>query len=115
IATDDQIQAFKPVFDSLEDNVAEELDIDDIALKKIVVDEHTKLNGKDIRHSGLRERTNGLIIGIERGNERILNPASSFVFQWGDILWIVGERKKIRSLIETDAQSQPAQDSASGS
>ncbi len=107
IATDDQFQAFKPVFDSLEESGAEDLDIDEIALKKIVVDEHTKLNGKTIRHSGLRERTNGLVIGIERGNERILNPDSSFIFQWGDIVWIVGERKKIRGLI--GGEGQPVQ------
>jgi CPA2 family monovalent cation:H+ antiporter-2 len=105
IATDDQLQAFKPVFDSLENGESEEVDIDEIALKKIVVDEHTKLNGMSIRNSGLREKTNGLVIGIERGNERILNPDSSFVFQWGDILWIVGERKRIRQLIGQDTQS----------
>src|SRR5690606_3488934 len=77
IATDDQLQAFKPVFDSSDDGESNGIDIDEIALKKIVVDEHTKLSGLTIRDSGLRERTNGLVIGIERGNERILNPDSS--------------------------------------
>lgn len=99
IATDDQLQAFKPVFDARDAGGVEDLDIDEIALKKIVVDEHTKLNGMDIRSSSLREKTNGLVIGIQRGDERILNPASTFIFQWGDIVWIVGERKKIRQLI----------------
>ena len=105
IATDDQLQAFKPVFDSIENGDAGYVDIDEIALKKIVVDEHTKLNGEDIRNSGLRERTNGLVIGIERGNERILNPDSSFKFKWGDIIWIVGERKKIKRLIDNNETS----------
>ena len=102
IATDDQLHAFKPVFDSSENGEAEYVDIDEIALKKIVVDEHTKLNGLNIRDSGLRERTNGLVIGIQRGNERILNPDSLFRFQWGDVVWIVGERKKIRKLADTE-------------
>lgn len=99
IATDEQIQIFKPVFDSKERMTTPVVDVEDIALKKIVVDEHTKLHGIEIRRSGLRERTNGVVIGIERNNERILNPPSTFVFQWGDIVWIVGERKKIRKLI----------------
>jgi len=103
IATDEQMQVFKPVFDSSENGETHEIDINEITLKKIVVDEHTKLNGLDIRGSGLRERTNGLVIGILRNNERILNPDSSFVFKWGDIVWIVGERKKIRNLIGTQA------------
>jgi monovalent cation:H+ antiporter-2, CPA2 family len=99
IATDNQLQIFKPIFDSRETADGEALDIDEIALKKIVVDEHTKLNGLNISNANLRERTNGLVIGIQRGDERILNPPSTFMFQWGDVVWIVGERKKIRKLI----------------
>ena len=97
IGTDEQLQEFKPVFDSLL-NVGAELDADEIALQKIVVDERTQLRGKDIRSSGLRERTNGLVIGIERNNERILNPESTMVFEPNDVIWIVGEKKKIQEL-----------------
>lgn len=98
IATDDQIQTFKPVFDAVESIAGEELDIGEISLEKILVDEHTRLKGLTIRDSGLRERTNGLVVGIQREKERILNPDSSAVFEWGDIVWIVGERKKIMQL-----------------
>lgn len=95
IATDDQVQVFKPVFDTKVDLTWKELDISDISLEKILVDEHSRLKGLSIRNSGLRERTNGLVVGIQRENERILNPDSSAVFEWGDMVWIVGERKKI--------------------
>jgi CPA2 family monovalent cation:H+ antiporter-2 len=98
IASDEQIKVFKPVFDSKENGDAPAVDIEEIVLKKVLVDEHTKLNGLNIRDSKLRERTNGLVIGIERNNERILNPDSSMAFEWGDIVWIVGERKKIKML-----------------
>ncbi|HEY9486739.1 MAG TPA: cation:proton antiporter [Chryseosolibacter sp.] len=101
IGTDDQFHVFKPAFDTTENNGVDDVDSAEIALKKMVVDEHTRLHGMDIRNSGLRERTNGLVIGIQRGSERILNPDSSFVFKWGDIVWIVGERKKIRNVIGT--------------
>lgn len=97
IATDEQIQKFKPVFDA-RDVTPTELEVEDIALQKIVVNEHTKLKGVDIRTSALRERTNGLVIGIERKGERILNPESNTVFEWDDIVWIVGERKKIQEI-----------------
>lgn len=109
IATDDQLQAFKPVFDSPDNGEGDQIDIDEIALRKIVVDEHTRLHGTDIRNSGLRERTNGLVIGIQRENERILNPDSTFVFKWGDIIWIVGERKKIKQLVSShgDTRNEP--------
>jgi CPA2 family monovalent cation:H+ antiporter-2 len=101
IATDEQMQQFKPVFDSTETIDTIEYNVEDIVVQKIVVDEHNKLKGLSVRNSGIREKTNGLIIGIERNNERILNPNSQMVFEWGDIIWIVGERKKIQQLNES--------------
>jgi monovalent cation:H+ antiporter-2, CPA2 family len=98
IATDEQMNVFKHEFDALEDIDKEENDLEDIILQKIVVDEHNKLKGLSIRASHIRERTNGLIVGIERNKERILNPDSAAVFEWGDIVWIVGERNKIQKL-----------------
>jgi CPA2 family monovalent cation:H+ antiporter-2 len=98
IATDEQIQSFKPYFDARQEESTSSSDVNDIVLEKIVVNEHTQLKGLDIRTSTLRERTNGLIIGIERNNKRILNPDSSTVFEWDDVVWIVGEKKKIDQL-----------------
>lgn len=102
IATDDQMQQFKPVFDVKENHDQEGHNIGDIVLQQIVVDEHNRLKGMTIRHSGIRERTHGLVVGIERNKERMLNPASSTVFEWNDIVWIVGDRKKIQKLMEGD-------------
>jgi CPA2 family monovalent cation:H+ antiporter-2 len=56
------------------------------------------LRGKTLRASGIREITNGLVVGIERNGQRILNPDSTTVFEWDDIVWIVGDRKKIDDL-----------------
>ncbi|MEO6813740.1 MAG: cation:proton antiporter [Ginsengibacter sp.] len=100
IATDDQLNTFKPVFDASESIDATDHNIADIILQKIVVDEHNKLKGNTIRASHIRERTNGLVVGIERNKERILNPDSTTMFEWGDIVWIVGDRKKIQRLKE---------------
>jgi CPA2 family monovalent cation:H+ antiporter-2 len=98
IATDEQMLLFKPVFDTRETDIDPMPDIEDIVLQKTVVNEHTKLKGLSIRDSQIRERTNGLVVGIERNKQRILNPDSTTVFEWGDIIWVVGERKKIQSL-----------------
>lgn len=98
IASDDQMTEFKPVFDSTEPGKINEMEIGDIALQTLHVDEHNKLKGQTIRDSGIRQLTNGIIIGIERNGERILNPESTTVLEWDDILWIVGDRKKIIAL-----------------
>jgi monovalent cation:H+ antiporter-2, CPA2 family len=109
IGTDEQMKMFKPTFDAVEKIKVDNVDISDIVLQKILVDEHTRLKGLDIRSSGLREKTNGLVIGIERKDERILNPDSNTVLEWGDIVWIVGERRKIHQLgREQKAVDDPA-------
>lgn len=53
---------------------------------------------KPIRDIGLGEEFGGLIVGIERGRERILNPESSVVLEPGDLLWIFGRRDRIKDL-----------------
>lgn len=98
IATDDQMQVFKPVFDAREEGEFPDHHLEDIVVEKIVVDERNKLKGVTIRDSGIREQTKGLVIGIERNNERIINPNSTTTFERGDIVWVVGERKKIQLL-----------------
>jgi CPA2 family monovalent cation:H+ antiporter-2 len=100
IATDDQMLNFKPVFEEASSIEINEKGTEDIILQKVVVDQNNRLKGRTIRGSGIRERTNGLVVGIERDKERILNPDSDTIFEWGDIIWIVGEREKIKGLNE---------------
>ena len=100
IGTDHQLQRFTRMVESREEENNPEVDAlaEEISLEKIVVDEHTALKGKTIRDSGIRERTKGLVVGIERNGERILNPSSDTVFEWGDIVWLVGEERRIQQL-----------------
>ena len=100
IATDDQMQKFKPIFEEADSLEINEKRTEDIILQKMVVDENNRLKGLTIRGSGIRERTNGLVVGIERNGDRILNPGSDTTFEWDDIIWIVGEREKIKQLNE---------------
>ena len=36
----------------------------------------------------------GIVVGVERNKERILNPDSSLKLEWGDVIWIVGDKKR---------------------
>ena len=97
IGTDRQLQYFSSLVQSLDEatpNIA--ADGESISLVKIVVDEHNRLKGHTIKESGIREKTNGLVVGIERNGRRILNPVSDTLFEWEDVVWLVGDRHKIR-------------------
>lgn len=96
IATDEQMAVFQKTFNELESLDTTETNPNDIVLSKMVVNERNKLKGLSIRNSHIREKTNGLVVGIERREERILNPESDLLFEWGDVVWVVGEREKLQ-------------------
>lgn len=98
IATEEQMQIFKPIFDANPNLNSVESSVDNIVITSICVDEKNKLTGMTIEESGIREKTNGLVLGIERNDSRIFNPVSSTSFEWNDIVWIAGDREKIKSI-----------------
>jgi K+:H+ antiporter len=98
IGTDVQLEQFRNIVEA--ETVNSPDGHEEITLNKIIVDEHNGLKGKTIRASRIREMTNGLVVGIERNGERLLNPDSFTVFEWDDVVWIVGDRRKIEQLKE---------------
>ena len=70
----------------------------DVQLDKFTVEHDSVLIGKTIRGSGIRTATRGLVVGIERNGVRILNPESDTIFEEGDVVWIVGEKKLLDSI-----------------
>lgn len=98
IGTDEQLATIKPLFDgNLEEQ--NEFPKKDMALQKVVVGSRSPILGSSIRQSDIRERTQGLIVGIERKGERILNPDSNFIFEIDDIVWLVGNTKMINTFL----------------
>ncbi len=99
IGTDEQIINFKHTVEqansaqSLEDNSG------DVTLTQLSVQPGFPYLGKTIRESNFRVHVKGLIVGIERNGERILNPDSNLKFELNDTLWIVGDKKLVKELV----------------
>lgn len=99
IGTDDQVKQFKIFLDKNEIDVPELTEQADIILQKVELKNRICI-GKSIRESQIREKTHGIIVGIERNGKRILNPESHIVLEDSDILWIAGEKKKISEFLK---------------
>lgn len=99
IGTDEQVKEFKIYLDKNEIDVAEQAVETDIILQKLELKNRVCI-GKSIRESQIREKTHGIIVGIERNGKRILNPESHLVLEDSDILWIAGEKKKIAEFMK---------------
>ncbi len=96
--TDEVIEKFKQEFFEEEIPVYPDLDLDNIVVEKHFIDPDSKLIGVAIRASNIRERSGGIVVAIERGGERILSPSADLVFEADDLVWIVGEKHKLKVL-----------------
>ncbi|MDR6785689.1 CPA2 family monovalent cation:H+ antiporter-2 [Pedobacter africanus] len=101
IGTDNQLALVKELFEGSVDENMEEVSFPkkDMTLQKVVINTNSPVYGQSIRSSGIRETTQGLVVGIERKGERILNPDSNMVFENEDVVWIVGNTRKIPALL----------------
>jgi len=101
IGTDEQVDAFKKYLDA---NSSVKINYkspeQEVSLQQVMIGTGWALHERTIKESQIRERTKGLIVGIERGDERILNPESNVKLLNGDKLWIVGNNKRIRLLVK---------------
>uniref|UniRef100_UPI0040480D08 cation:proton antiporter domain-containing protein n=1 Tax=Flavobacterium sp. TaxID=239 RepID=UPI0040480D08 len=99
IGTDEQVKLFKSYLDKHEIDEPETLAKEDIILQQLALKNRVCI-GKSIRDSEIREKTHGIIVGIERNGKRILNPESHWILESDDILWIAGDRKKINEFLK---------------
>ncbi|MGX7668617.1 cation:proton antiporter domain-containing protein [Flavobacterium pedocola] len=97
IGTDSQVKKLKKFLVQNEIETPEDVVEADIVLEHLELKNESFI-GKSIRESQIREKTKGLVVGIERNGRRMLNPDSHLVLQKGDILWVVGDKKLMESL-----------------
>lgn len=72
---------------------------EDINLKRVEIAEKSKLAGKSVMESRLREDYRCMLVGIEEDDsENLKVPTPQTIFKSGDVLWVVGEENKIKLL-----------------
>ncbi|SDE01827.1 monovalent cation:H+ antiporter-2, CPA2 family [Dyadobacter soli] len=99
IGTDDQLDVFRSHIEVSMNGDVYMAHEDSIVLERVEVKTQHGIRGKTIRDSGIREMTHGMIVGLERNGERILNPDSSMVIEIQDVLWIAGDRDLIKEFM----------------
>ena len=80
IGTDNEVKLFKIYLDKHEIDEPEAFIKEDIILQQLELKNRVCI-GKSIRESQIREKTHGIIVGIERNGKRILNPESHLILK----------------------------------
>jgi len=102
IGTDEQIEKFNQYLDFINTSTHITKTKTQVTLERITIGQDSPFLNLTIRNSGIREKTHGLVVGIEQNNERILNPESDYIFKEDDVVWIVGNRLRILAVQKTD-------------
>jgi len=97
--TDSQMADFQNMLnDSINDSGIVETS-KKLVLDSICIENGSKLVGKSIIQSGIRDKAKCIVMGISRPAEDIyMNPDPQMVFQEGDYVIIVGEKDRINQL-----------------
>jgi CPA2 family monovalent cation:H+ antiporter-2 len=99
IGTDEQVLNFESTIKEANNAQVFEQINGDVTLTQLSVQPGFPFLGKTISESNIRVQVKGLIVGIERNGQRILNPDSSLKFELNDTLWIVGDKKLVKALL----------------
>ncbi len=96
-ATDSEIERFR---ESLVPHDKDHYphDLDGFDIRCLVIEGDSPLLGLTIRESGIHEHFGCIVVGLERGGNRLRSPNSDLVFTLGDVLWVVGERSNLQKL-----------------
>lgn len=97
IGTDAQVTEFTKYLNQNETDDAQTVEESQIVLRQLEVSDEDFIQ----RSIGqFRTKTNGMVVGIERNGNRILNPESHLILEKNDIIWVVGDRKKMKELLK---------------
>ena len=67
-------------------------------LHQMVLGKDSPFVGKTLKESGIRDRYNCMVVGVEAGQKHltIINPKRKFM--QGDVIWVVGEEASLQKL-----------------
>lgn len=98
VGTGGQLQEFRTELENRQDLPDEKNIKQDVTLHSFTVDEDFPFLNKSIAQSRLGKRYDSLVVALEREGELVpVNQA--IVFQLGDLVWVVGDREKIRQFL----------------
>ena len=104
IGTDDQLATLGKAMNRLEeetkDNEQQNWEHQEMRLKQFIIDADSPFLDKSIRHSGIRNQYNCLIVGIEKADGTLMSPDADEVLHQGEVIWVVGEEKDVAHLLD---------------
>ncbi len=97
IGNEEQIQRILPLVEAQND-IGEMPNLDDVKFVHFAISNQSPIVGMSLENSKLRENYGALLVAVQRGEDNYISPTPDLVFHTGDILWIVGDPKRLSTL-----------------
>ena len=100
IGNDDQNHKFAQALTS--ELAPEDVDIEkrEMKLRQLIISGGSEFLGKTLIESGIRDKYNCMVVGLEEGRENLTRVLPTRVFKKGDIIWLVGEEADLQKIQE---------------
>ena len=96
IATEEQIQRLLPLVEA--PGVQTDAPVTDVKFIHFAISSESPIVGVTLEKTHLREDYGALLVAVQRGEDEFISPTPDMVFKVGDILWIVGDPKRLATL-----------------
>ena len=70
----------------------------------LAVEKGSSMAGRSVRSSGIREKYDCMILGLQRGNLPLAQPDVEMTIESGDIVWLLGTEKMAGKLLKEIAE-----------
>jgi CPA2 family monovalent cation:H+ antiporter-2 len=102
IGSDEQFNALREAIEREVFSEDTEIEKRMMKLRQIIIAADSPFIGKTLIESGIRDRYNCMVVGLEEGKESLSPVKPHRKFEEGDILWIVGEQDDLDLLLKSD-------------
>ena len=96
IGTEEQIQRMLPLVEAQKETG--EAPPPDVKFIHFAIDENSPIVGVMLENTHLREDYGALLVAVQRSENDYISPTPDLTFHAGDILWIVGNPKRLAPL-----------------
>ena len=102
IGSDDQLTALSSAMNREIREKDPEIEKREMKLRQVIINADGTFAGKTMKESGIRDKFNCMVIGIEEGKENLSPVDPSRKLEKDDIIWIVGEEEDIERFNENN-------------
>lgn len=104
IGDDDQLTRFAQAMRTEVHDEDAEIEKREMRLQQIIVGQKSPFFDQTLRESGIRDRYNCMVVGLDEGEKNLTIITPNYRFALGDVLWIVGEEQNVKGLQEANGE-----------